>query len=132
MTVFFYPKNGTSLSNRIVRKCFLFFVKLRCMFCWIESRGTRTIDNCTSPETTKTQPKCLDKTCLSLSHRLFSMHELDSLVISAPLNLQYSFTVILVIIISMNKTKTVTMSCIFRKKFHFAQKDPLNTWASFH
>ena len=63
----------------------------------IESRRLRIKGNFTSPKPTITRPEASPRILFVLCVKNYSMHELDSLVICAPINLRYSLTVIMVI-----------------------------------
>ena len=74
----------------------------------IESR--RIKGNFASPESTITQPEASWRTLFVLNVTDCFMHELDSLVICAPINLKYSFTVIMIIIILMDEQRDLSFS----------------------
>ena len=63
----------------------------------IESRRLRIKDNFASLKPTITHPEASRRILFVLCVTHYSMHELDSLVTCAPINLRYSFTVIIFI-----------------------------------
>ena len=62
----------------------------------VKEARRRIKDNFASPESTITQPEASQRPLFVLNVSDCSMHELNSLFIRVPINLRYSFTVIIV------------------------------------